>query len=122
MTTVLFDQLNRSFNPSSYEGLRNDIEPGECSHESRLRPSVWLVLTFLLALFLMFNLKNLPGMWHVSSPISRPRIFHTDALIQDADSECVPFHPTNTKTTGNAIVLTHFPTTHNDILGATTRN
>lgn len=70
MATMLLGELNQSFNPSCYEIL--DDQPGDKTARSwfSFGTVVWMGLWGVVTLFLLLNLKNLPGMWHVSDPTS----------------------------------------------------
>lgn len=60
------DQISHDEAASPVSGLGNLDRQGILS-----RISVWYLLIFSMALFIAYNPKNLPGMWHVS--ISSPR-------------------------------------------------
>jgi hypothetical protein len=64
------DQIDHDEATSAVSGLGNLARSGAMS-----RISVWYLLIFSVALFIAYNPKNLPGMWHVS--ISSP-MFETD--------------------------------------------
>lgn len=70
MSSVLFGQPNRSFNPLNHESHHEDNTAALAGpwlmFSSSL--SVSTVCGLLLVVFLAFNIKNLPGMWHVGQP------------------------------------------------------